>query len=278
MSLLPALVVGLAVTGLALGGGWLWNRRQLKRRLHRRDEALHRLQLELASNDRELALKSSELERFIYTVSHDLKNPLITIRGFLGMLQQDLESGRGERVASDLEHIHTAAGTMARLLDELLELARAGRVIHTLHEVDLAEVAREAVGQVAGRIRQRGIDVVIASDLPVVMGDRQRLLQVLENLVDNAVKFMGDTPRPRIAIGWRQRAGERVFYVRDNGTGIDPRYHVKVFGLFNRLDESGDGTGLGLALVQRVIEEHGGRIWVESEGRGRGATFYFTLG
>ena len=113
--------------------------------------------------------------------------------------------------------------------------------------------------------------------MPTVQGDRVRLLEVFQNLMDNAVKFMGDQPAPCIRIGTQQGQGSVVCYVQDNGVGIDPKYHEKVFGLFERLAAGGEGTGIGLALVQRIVEVHGGRIWVESEGEGYGSTFFFTL-
>jgi signal transduction histidine kinase len=111
----------------------------------------------------------------------------------------------------------------------------------------------------------------------VVTGDRPRLLEVFQNLLDNAVKFMGSQPQPYINIGMRQDGEEPVYYVQDNGIGIAPRYHEKVFGLFERLDIANDGTGIGLTLVKRIIEVHGGRVWVESAGEGQGSTFCFTL-
>jgi PAS domain S-box-containing protein len=221
--------------------------------------------------------KNAEMERFTYTVSHDLKSPLITICGFLGLLEQDALRGNVERMQTDIAYIHMAATTMQRLLDELLELSRIGRVVHPLTDIPLSALAHEAVTLVGGQIAARGVQVDIAPELPVVVGDRSRLLEVLQNLVDNAVKFMGTQPTPRIEIGCRQAEKETVYYVQDNGVGIDPRYHEKVFGLFERLESEGDGTGIGLALVKRIIEVHGGRIWVESAGQGCGSTFCFTL-
>jgi len=161
----------------------------------------------------------------------------------------------------------------------LLELSRIGRLMNPPEETPLDELAREAVITVAGRLAMRGVHVEIAPDLPVVYGDRTRLREVLENLLSNAVKYMGDQPHPRIEIGVRYDGAdaERVFYVRDNGMGIEPRYHQKVFGLFEKLDPKAEGTGVGLAIVRRIVEVHGGRIWVESEGAGLGSAFCFTL-
>jgi len=225
----------------------------------------------------ELEAKNAELERFTYTVSHDLKSPLITIQGFLGQLEQDAITGKTDRIKGDVARIRNAAESMHEFLDELLELSRIGRVAKPAEEISLASLAREAVSLLAGPIAERGARVEIPPDLPVVFGDRRRLVEVLQNLIENAVKFMGDQPEPRVEIGARNDGDETVCYVRDNGTGIDPRYHERVFDLFEQLDPQQEGTGVGLALVKRIIEVHGGRIWVESEGQGQGCTFCFTL-
>ncbi|MCP4658377.1 MAG: histidine kinase, partial [bacterium] len=220
---------------------------------------------------------NAELERFTYTVSHDLKGPLFTIKGFLGYLEKDALRGDAERLEQDVQSIRGAADKMQRLLEELLELSRIGHQLNPPEEVAFGELAREARDLLAAQIAERGAEVAIAADLPVVTGDRTRLLQTLQNLVGNAVRYMGDQPAPRIEIGIRDDAGERVFTVRDNGIGIDPQHHEKVFGLFERLDAETEGTGIGLAVVKRVVEVHGGRIWVESQGRGHGSTFCFTV-
>jgi len=225
----------------------------------------------------ELEAKNAELERFTYTVSHDLKSPLITIRGFLGVLEKDAAEGNIERLKANITRINAVAEKMQQLLDELLELSRIGKLVNLPEEVALEDIAHEAVELAAGRINDRGVQVKISPDLPVVCGDRLRLREVLQNLIDNAAKFMGDQPSPLIEIGARQDGDKTVFYVRDNGMGIEPRYHEKVFGLFDQLDPNKQGTGLGLALAKRIVELHNGNIWVESEGRGRGSTFYFTI-
>ncbi len=238
---------------------------------------------EVEAKNAEAETRSVELERFTYTVSHDLKSPLITIRGFLGLLAKDAMAGKLERIQTDVERIDAAAEKMNRLLEELLELSRIGRLMNEPEEVAMGELAEEAAQLVAGQLAERGIAVEIAPDMPAVVVDRQRLVEVLQNLLDNAAKFMDDQLSPRIAIGCRRgdggdrQAGPPTFCVRDNGRGIDPRYHEKIFGLFERLETDTKGTGIGLALVQRIIEVHGGRIWVESEGRGKGSTFCFTL-
>ena len=226
---------------------------------------------------RELEAKNVELERFTYTVSHDLKSPLITIRGFLGFLERDALSGDIERLKVDVAYINEAADRMQTLLNELLELSRIGRLVNPPEPIFFSELVQEAIMLVSGQIDERGVQVIVPPDLRVVYGDRHRLVEVVQNLLDNSVKFMGQQPEPCIEVGAEIREGEVFCYVRDNGIGIDPQYHEKVFGLFDRLDHSIEGTGIGLALAKRIIEVHNGRLWVESEGKGKGASFYFTL-
>jgi PAS domain S-box-containing protein len=240
------------------------------------------LQFELSARKKlisELEDKNTELERFTYTVSHDLKSPLFTIRGFLGYLEQDALSGNQARLKSDIQRIADATDKMQRLLNELLELSRVGRLKNESTYFSFAEIAREASELVQGQIMERGITISIDPNLPTVYGDHPRLTEVLQNLLDNAAKFMGDQKEPRIEIGYQGQDAERgmpIFYVRDNGIGIAPEHFERVFGLFNKLDPKTDGTGIGLALVKRIIEVHEGRIWVESKV-GSGATFFFTL-
>ncbi len=225
----------------------------------------------------ELESKNAELERFTYTVSHDLKSPLVTIRGFLGMLEKDLAKGETEQIIRDISFIRQATDTMQDLLQDLLHLSRLGRVQNTPVAVSFTELAQEAAQRVAGQIAQRGVLVNITPDLPIVLVDRARLVEALQNLIDNGVKFMGSQPHPQIDIGVQLRDNETVFFVRDNGLGIEKTYQDKIFGLFERLETTVEGTGVGLALVKRIIEGHHGRVWVESPGLSQGSTFCLTL-
>ena len=201
--------------------------------------------------EKELSEKNSELERFTYTVSHDLKSPLVTVKTFLGYLEQDLVRPDQERVKQDVAYMHTAADKMGLLLDELLNLARVGRKMNPPERVTFKELAQEVVRLVAGRISTGGAEVQVADAAVVLEGDRPRLMEVWQNLVENACKFMGDQPKPRVEIGVEQQGSDVVFFVRDNGMGIDPRYQAKVFGLFEKLDPKArgnwHGTGLGQA-------------------------------
>ena len=237
---------------------------------------------ELAEMEREALIrqmedKNAELERYTYTVSHDLKSPLVTIKGFLGMIEKDALAGNMERLSSDIARVGAAADRMVQLLDELLELSRIGRMANAPEDVSLGSLAREAAALIGSMLENRRVDLNIADDLPVVRGDRLRLLEVFQNLLENAAKFMGDQSEPRIEIGAEVAGGETVCWVRDNGIGIEAAYHETVFGLFQQLDPSRGGTGIGLALVRRILEVHGGRVWVDSEGPGRGTCVSFTI-
>jgi signal transduction histidine kinase/ligand-binding sensor domain-containing protein len=247
--------------------------RRLKAEIGQRRQA----EAEQARLIAELAAKNAELERFTYTVSHDLKAPLVTIKGFAGLLRRDAGRGDAGEVERDVVQINAAADQMARLLNELLELSRLGRVVNPSSSVALEEVVREAVDAVAGPVSERTVEIRVEPDLPTVHGDRVRLQEVFQNLLENAVRHTRRAASPRVEVGVRSGDGEEVVYVRDNGVGIEPRYHDKIFGLFERLDADGEGAGVGLAIVKRIVEFHGGRIWVESEGLGGGATFCLTL-
>jgi PAS domain S-box-containing protein len=228
-------------------------------------------------HEEELRQRTDELTRFIYTVSHDMKTPLVTIRTFTGFLKQDIESQDSERIAKDLRFIDNASEKLSRLLDELLELSRIGRKVNPPVDVTLQELVGEALMLVAGAIIQRDVEVRVTEERVLIRGERSRLIEVFQNLLDNAVKFMGDQTEPAIEVGVQEAETGLVIFVRDNGMGIDPRFRHKVFDLFEKLEPNVEGTGIGLALVKRIIEVHGGRVWVESAGIGKGTTFYFSL-
>jgi PAS domain S-box-containing protein len=231
----------------------------------------------LSKSALELRKTNDELVRFTYTVSHDLKSPLVTIKAFLGFLEKDAGKADAQAMAKDLGFIHGAADKMTRLLDELLELSRVGRKMNPSVDVPLREVVQEALDLTAGQIAGRGVEIAVTGEPVVIHGDRARLVEVFQNLVDNAVKFMGDQAKPRVEIGVERAGDETVIFVRDNGIGVDPRFQSKLFDLFEKLDAGVEGSGIGLALVKRIVEVHGGWIRVESAGPGAGTTFRFTL-
>ncbi|MEP6894922.1 MAG: ATP-binding protein, partial [Chloroflexota bacterium] len=197
--------------------------------------------------------------------------------GFLGYLEQDAIKGDIARVQRDVQRINEAVSKMQRLLNELLELSRIGRLMNPPEDIPFGEIVREALSVVTGQLEAHQVEVMVDANFPVVRGDHVRLVEVIQNLVDNATKFTGDQQKPRIEIGVKIENGRSVFFVSDNGVGVEPEYHERVFGLFNKLDVNTEGTGIGLALVKRIVEVHGGKIWIESDGQGHGTIFYFTL-
>lgn len=254
----------------------LWSR-SLKNKVQ---NATAQLQGEIEERKRihaELEEKNVEIERFLYTVSHDLKSPVVTIKGFLGMLETDLKTGNQEAIASDFYYIHSAADRITALLDDLLKLSRIGKVDSVSTANRFHQLADAARVMVAGAAAMKQVEVAITGADVSLYGDFSRLLEIWQNLLENAVKYMGEQSVPQVTLGVVQQADEVVFFVRDNGMGIDSRFQAKIFQLFDKLDPASPGTGLGLALVSRIVELYKGRIWVESEGVGKGSCFYFTL-
>lgn len=225
---------------------------------------------------KELEAKNAEMERFTYTVSHDLRSPLVTIQGFVSMFREDFERNEKEKVERDLKCIETAATKMGRLLSDTLELSRIGRVANPPEDVPFGELVREAKEQTAEQIKSSGVEISVAGDFPTVHVDHMKIVEVLVNLIANSINYMGEQSNPKIDIDYRVEGNETVFFVKDNGIGIDPSQHEKVFELFYKVDKDSKGTGAGLAIVKRIIEVHGGHIWIESE-KGKGCAVCFTL-
>jgi PAS domain S-box-containing protein len=227
--------------------------------------------------EEELKKKSGEIEQFMYSVSHDLRSPLVTIKTFMGYLVQDMTDGNQEHLAQDIDYIHAAADKMKQLLDELLEMSRIGRIDTPPVRATLHEVLQGPLNMLAGIISERQVEIVLPDSEVILFGDLQRLHQLWQNLIENAIKYSSDGTVPRIELGVRQEEGETVFFVRDNGIGIDSHYLDKIFGVFEKLDPKSPGAGLGLSMIKRIVGLYGGRVWAESEGAERGACFYFTL-
>jgi PAS domain S-box-containing protein len=254
----------------------------------RDEEELRRLHAELqrhaANLDRrvrertaELEAANGELESFSYSVSHDLRAPLRAIDGFASILAREHQQQLDEDGRRALRIISSEAQRMGQLIDDLLVFSRMNRQPVRQTEIDLTELVRAAFAQCAAREPDRQIELDL-SPLPPVWGDPVLLRQALENLISNAVKYTRTRPQARIQVQGERNDAECLFTIQDNGVGFDMRYVGKLFGVFQRLhtEDEFEGTGVGLAIVQRVIHRHGGRIW--AEGRpDEGATFYFTL-
>lgn len=225
----------------------------------------------------ELQRKNAEIEQFLYIVSHDLRSPLVTVKTFLGYLESDMTGTDQERISQDLQYIHGAADKMELLLNELLKISRIGRVETTPARVSLVQVLSEVLDTMAGIINERKVEVRLPEADVMLFVDHSHLFHIWQNLIENAIKYSRNDTIPRIEFGVQSLDGETLFFARDNGVGVDPKYHKKIFGIFEKLDHKSSGAGLGLSMIQRIVEKYGGRVWVESEGSGTGACFYFTL-
>jgi signal transduction histidine kinase len=202
----------------------------------------------------------------------------VTINGVANMLQRDMEENNAEKVRANLQMIEDTTIKMNELLSDTLKISSIGRIINPPVDVPFGELVQDALEQTEGEIKQNNIEVSVAEDFPTVHVDRMRIVEILVNLISNSIKFMGDQPQPKIEIGHHLDTGETVFFVRDNGIGIAPDQHEKVFEIFYKIDKKSEGTGAGLAIVKQIIEVHGGRTWIESDGtKGKGCTICFTL-
>ena len=228
--------------------------------------------------EEELRKINEELKNFVHVVSHDLKTPIISIQGFSSRLLKNYQEKLGEKGRVYLEHIKTSGRRMEVLVSDLLTLSKIGRVVSNLKDIPSHEIVKNLTSDLQDRVKEKGIELVVTHNFPTISCDGERIYQVFQNLLVNAIKFMGDTESPQIEIGYADMGDFHQFSVRDNGIGIDPKYHRRIFDMFHRLKkiEDEEGTGLGLAIVYRIVADHDGKVWVESE-KGKGATFYFTL-
>jgi two-component system sensor histidine kinase EvgS len=224
-----------------------------------------------------LEQKNQELEEFVHIVSHDLKSPLVTVKSFVSILRQDLLNTDQSQISNDLKYIDKAADKMGQLLDALLQYSRIGRSDTSAQTLSAGQSLDDCLAALAGILQKHKVQV-LTSELPQLLcGDPMHFGQIWQNLIENAVKYRGDQAQLNIKIGATQEGPDVVFYVRDNGMGIEPKHNERIFNLFSKLNPNSDGTGLGLALVKKIVSAYQGRIWVESEGKSKGSCFYFTL-
>lgn len=248
-------------------------------------DAVNRSRARLEEQTLDLQRSNAELEQFAYVASHDLQEPLRKVASFTGMLQHRYRGQLDERADQYIDFAVDGAKRMQVLINDLLAFSRVGRVGATDTVVEMDDVVADAQRNLETAIEESGARVDVAGPLPPVRGDRSLLTALLQNLIGNAIKFRGDeAPRVRIGVARTPAAGETetemyTFTVSDNGIGIAPRYADRIFVIFQRLHprEEFSGTGIGLAMCRKIVEFHGGEIWLEPEGAGRGATFRFTL-
>jgi signal transduction histidine kinase len=214
--------------------------------------------------EEKLRKKNEELENFVCVVSHELKTPVIGVQGFSSRLLRNYQEKLDEKGERYLEQIQANARRM--------------EIFSSFEDISSLEIAKNVRLRLQPQLKEKGIKLAVSDNLPAICCDGERISQVFENLLVNAIKFAGDTKNPKVEIGYEDKRDVHQFYVKDNGIGIDPECHQEIFGMFHRLKEIRDqeGTGIGLAIVERIVKSHGGKVWVESE-KGKGATFYFIL-
>ncbi len=242
--------------------------------------ALEKAQLyeETLQKSEEIHRRNKELDDFTYVVSHDLKEPLISIEGFSRILQMDYQEVIQQEGKEYLESIVGATTRMKGLIDDLLMLSRVSRPSESFRPVPIKEIVEDIKTDMEFTIRQKGVKIIVDADLPDVVGNATQITMVFRNLIGNAIKF-NNAPNPEVEIGFRNAENNSyLFFIRDNGIGIDPDFHEKIFVIFQRLHrrEDYEGSGAGLAIVKKIIEIHKGTIWVESR-IGEGSTFFFTI-
>jgi len=238
------------------------------------------LDIDLASQkhtEADLSRKNQELEQFLYTVSHDLRSPLVTIKTFLGFLGKDLTDENFEKLHADFGFINSAADRMVYLLDELIEISKVGRDDSELDTITCREIISQALSSVAGDIAEHDAVILISDSNCKLRGNPRRFLQIFQNILENSLKFTAGNPEPCIRITISDDGSDTVFSICDNGIGIPPEYHERIFNIFEKLNPVIKGTGVGLTMVKRIVELYGGRIWINSDGENQGTCVMFTL-
>ncbi len=238
-----------------------------------------KLHEETIQKTRLLESKNRELQQFTYAITHDLKSPILVIEGFARELKR---SGNLEVEQEVLvEAILTSSARLHSLVNDLLDLARVGSVEAVPEETDLGGLVNRVLNDLSIRLTEKRVKVSLEGDFPKLYLVSRYVERIFTNLIDNAIKYMGDQPNPLLTIGVQDKGDHYLFFVRDNGIGIPKEFHERVFAIFQRVKTSDtekvEGSGLGLAFVKKIVELNGGAVWVESPGKGKGATFYFTL-
>ncbi|MFX1515693.1 MAG: ATP-binding protein [Promethearchaeota archaeon] len=250
-------------------------------RIQRENEQRRELLKKVREQTKELQRRHIEMEEFVYTISHDLKAPIISIQGFVTALHEDFSNILPNEAQFYLERIRKNTAQIEGMIREILDYSRIGRITQEKENLDLKTIIEDAFDQLSSQINQSNIKTIFPSDSIVIKGEKNRMLQLFSNLIGNSVKYIGDQPDPFIEVGiLKVESKFTTIFVKDNGMGIPEEFQNKVFNIFARAtninNQEIDGTGIGLAHCKKIVETHGGEIWLESE-EGKGTTIFFQL-
>jgi signal transduction histidine kinase len=246
--------------------------------LQRQLKVEKRITKELEEKTKELSLSNEELNALVYAMAHDVKAHVVSLQGFSSLLMNDCGDEIGENGKTYLYRIRRNSEYMGILIEDILELSGIGKTKGREELVDISDVISGVAHELAPQLEERGTRLIVKDEMPIVRCDRVRIRRTFANLIDNASKFMGeDNEGPTIEVGYGDRDGYHTFYVKDNGIGIDEEYHERIFQILQRLnDVESEGTGVGLTIVKRIVENLGGKVWVDS-AKGKGTTMHFTM-
>ena len=250
---------------------------RLEHDIDARTRELQQKQKKLAEVADELSIKNEEIQRFAFAVSHDLKSPLNSIKGIASLIPMEMDIDQNPDMKEYVTYIDETCDTMNSLINDITKIAKLGKIENHIELLDTKEILDLARNLVIGRLKERNVNLIIDERLPNIYGDRNRIIQVFENLLDNAIKYMGDQKLPVIKIQAVPQKDVVVFKVLDNGSGMDENALSKLFVPFERFDGTVEGTGLGLYMIKKIVESHGGTISAASEGKGKGTTFTLHL-
>lgn len=241
------------------------------------ERLLSKVKKELDETERKMVKTNEELDQLTYVVSHDMQEPLRMIVSYIQLIEKNINQGNGTQVKEFMKFVTDGAERMQSLIADLLQLSRVNRKGDLFTESDLNDIVSIATAHLTNQISTNDVDITVG-DLPVITGDPSQLLRLFQNLLDNAIKFRAPGRKPEILISVTEQNTDYLFSVKDNGIGIEKKYFDRIFVIFQRLHSRSEyeGTGVGLAVCKKIVERHGGTIWLDSEAD-KGSTFYFTL-
>ncbi|MEM9076432.1 MAG: two-component regulator propeller domain-containing protein [Bacteroidota bacterium] len=253
------------------------NQAKLEKEIHLRTKELKLKHEQLMEAADQLSLKNEEIQRFAFSVSHDLKSPLSSIKGIASLIPMEMDMEKHPEMQEYVTYIDETCDVMNNLITDITKIAKLGKIENKLELLDTNEILEIARGLIQGRMAETGTKLYVDKNLPKIHGDRNRMIQVFENLLDNAIKYMGNQNAPAIRIEATGLENENQFMIIDNGSGLDKKELDKLFVPFERFDSSVEGSGLGLYMVKKIVEAHNGSISAKSEGKNRGSTFVIAL-